>query len=145
MTAAIVDTSAVLALLDQDHPAHPRLAALVREQPWELVLTPLVVAEADYMLVTRLGVAAARAFGADVAAGAYTLGPWSARDHAAATQVSAQHHDYVGVTDAANVVLAARYRTTRVLTFDHRHFRMLRPMVGGDAFTLLPDDWADYN
>jgi uncharacterized protein len=143
VTAAIVDTSAVLALLDQDHPAHPQLAALVRDEPWELVLTPLVVAEADYMLVTRLGDAAARAFGADVAAGAYTLGPWSASDHAAATQVSAQHHDYVGVTDAANVVLAARYQTTRMLTFDQRHFRMLRPMVGGDAFTLLPDDWTD--
>ena len=141
MTAAVVDTSAVLALLDQDHPAHPQLAALVRDQPWELVLTPLVVAEADYMLVTRLGVAAARAFGADVAAGAYTLGPWSVSDHAAATQVGAEHHDYVGITDAANVVLAARHQTTLMLTFDQRHFRMLPPMVGGDAFTLLPDDW----
>lgn len=141
MTAAVVDTSAVLALLDQDHPVHERLAALVRDEPWELMLTPLVVAEADYMVMTRLGVAAARAFTADVAAGAYTLGTWSARDHAAAAQVSAGHHDYVGITDAANVVLAARQQTTLMMTFDQRHFRALRPMVGGEAFTLLPDDW----
>lgn len=140
MTTAVVDTSAILAIFDQDHRDHSRLADLVRAEPWDLVLSPLVVAETDYMLMTRLGVAAARDFAADVAAGAYTLAAWEPRDHVATVQIAAAYHDYVGVTDAANVVLAARHGTTQMLTFDHRHFRMLRPLTGGDAFTLLPED-----
>jgi uncharacterized protein len=47
---------------------------------------------------------------------------------------------YVGVADASNVVLADRYRTTRLLTLDQRHFRVLRPLWGAEAFTLLPFD-----
>lgn len=101
----------------------------------------MVIAEADYMVLTRLGVAAVRSFSADVSAGAYTLASWSAADHAAATRVSAAQHEYVGITDAANVVLAARHQTILMLTFDHRHFRVLRPLTGGKAFRLLPDDW----
>ena len=45
----------------------------------------------------------------------------------------------IGVTDASLVVLAARYRTTRLLTFDERHFRAIKPLHG-EAFTLLPAD-----
>ena len=33
--------------------------------------------------------------------------------------------------------LADRYRTKRVLTLDHRHFGVVRPLSGG-RFTLLP-------
>jgi predicted nucleic acid-binding protein len=35
------------------------------------------------------------------------------------------------------VVLAQRYRTDRLLTLDHRHFRVLRTQAG-KPFTLLP-------
>jgi hypothetical protein len=40
----------------------------------------------------------------------------------------------------SNVVLADRYRTTRLLTLDQRHLRVLRPLWGANAFTLLPFD-----
>jgi hypothetical protein len=36
-------------------------------------------------------------------------------------------------------VLAFRYRTRRVLTFDERDFRAISPIQGG-VFTLLPTD-----
>jgi uncharacterized protein len=37
------------------------------------------------------------------------------------------------------VILAQRYRTDRLLTLDHRHFRVLRTRTG-QPFTLLPAD-----
>ena len=43
----------------------------------------------------------------------------------------------IGVTDASNVVLAARYRTRTIVTLDHRYFDVLRPTTGG-RFTILP-------
>jgi uncharacterized protein len=44
---------------------------------------------------------------------------------------------HIGVTDASISVLAKRYQTTSILTLDHRHFSVIRP-VDGTHFTLLP-------
>ena len=43
----------------------------------------------------------------------------------------------IGVADASLVVLAGRYRTDRLLTLDHRHFRVIRT-TSGKPFTVLP-------
>jgi predicted nucleic acid-binding protein len=147
MTAIIVDTNAVLASLDEAYAEHEAIAAVIASADGLLVVSPMVAAESDYMLFTRLGAAAARQFAADVAAEAYELPEWTAADHSAALDVINRNSDpnpddsnYIGIADAANVVLADRYRTTRVLTLDQRHFRRLRPLWGADHFTLLPYD-----
>jgi uncharacterized protein len=141
--ALVVDTSAVLASLDEAYAEHQAIAAVLAAEAGPLVISPMVVAEADYMLYSRLGASAARRFAADVAAEAYELSDWTAGDHAVALAVINQTSDdsnYIGVTDAANVVVADRYRTTRLLTLDQRHFRRLRPLWGADYFTILPYD-----
>lgn len=46
---------------------------------------------------------------------------------------------HIGIADASIVVLAAKYGTTRVLTFDERHFLAMRPLHAA-AFTILPAD-----
>jgi predicted nucleic acid-binding protein len=43
------------------------------------------------------------------------------------------------VADASMVVLAQRYSTRTIATFDDRHFRSVAPLSGG-AFELLPAD-----
>jgi hypothetical protein len=138
----IVDTSAVLALYDEDQAGHAEVAAIVGATSALLVLSLMVVAEADYMLYTRLGAKAARVFAGDVVSEAFELADWTASDHASAASVIDRFggSDYIGITDAANVVLADRYRTTKLLTLDQRHFRVLRPIWGVDRFTLLPYD-----
>lgn len=143
MTATIVDTSAILALLDEAYPEHSAIAATVAETDGPLVVSPMITAEADYMLHARLGVAAAQRFAADVASEAYELAGWTASDHAAALDITrrfAGDKDYIGIADASNVVLADRYRTALILTLDQRHFRRLRPLWGAGHFTVLPYD-----
>jgi uncharacterized protein len=143
MTAIIVDTSAVLASLDEAYAEHKAIAEVVAAADGPLVVSPMVAAESDYMLYTRLGAAAARQFAADVAAEAYELPEWTATDHAAALDVINRNSDdsnYIGIADAANVVLADRYRTTQLLTLDQRHFRRLQPLWGVGHFSLLPYD-----
>jgi uncharacterized protein len=143
MTALVVDTSAILASLDEAYAEHEAVATALASAAGPLVVSAMVVAEADYMLYTRLGAAAARQFAADVAAEAYELPEWTSAEHAAALDVinrNSDDSDYIGIADAANVVLADRYRTTRLLTLDQRHFRRLRPLWGADYFTLLPYD-----
>jgi predicted nucleic acid-binding protein len=143
VTAIIVDTSAVVASLDEAYAEHKDIAAILAAGDGPLVVSPMVVAEADYILCSRLGAAAARRFNSDVAAEAYELPEWTAGDHTAALDVISRNSDdsnYIGVADASNVVLADRYRTTKLLTLDERHFRRLRPLWGADHFTLLPYD-----
>jgi predicted nucleic acid-binding protein len=143
MTAIIVDTSAVLASLDEAYAEHAAIARTLARHDGPLVVSPLVAAEADYMLHTRLGAAAARQFAADIAAEAYEMPVWTASDHAEALEITSRESgddNYIGMADAANVVLADRYRTTQVLTLDQRHFRRLRPLWGADHFSLLPYD-----
>ena len=143
MTAIIVDTSAILAIFDEAYREHSQIAKILAETTASLVVSPLVVAEADYMLQSRLGNAAARRFASDIASEAYELAEWSAADHANALAVMDRYgdtNDYIGVADAANVVLADTYHTTQIMTLDQRHFRALRPMWGADYFTILPYD-----
>jgi uncharacterized protein len=143
MKVIIVDTSAVLASLDEAYAEHKAIAEVIAAADGPLVISPMVAAESDYMLCTRLGAAAARQFAADVAAEAYELPEWTAADHASALEVINGNSDgsnYIGIADAANVVLADRYRTTRLLTLDQRHFRRLRPLWGAGHFSLLPYD-----
>lgn len=139
--AVIVDTSAIVAAFDETHPAHTGVARVITDSSRLLVVSAMIVAEADYMLMSRLGTDAALRFAADVASEAYELAEWTAADHAQALDVCTRHpggKDYLGVADASNAVLADRYRTTDILTLDQRHFRALRPLWGPDHFTLLP-------
>lgn len=143
MTATIVDTSAILAVLDEAYDEHGAIAHMVTAPPGQLIVSPMITAEADYMLQARLGAAAAQRFAADVVSEAYELAEWAVSDHATALEITRRFgvgKDYVGIADASNVVLADRYRTTRILTLDQRHFRRLRPLWGEDHFTLLPYD-----
>jgi hypothetical protein len=43
----------------------------------------------------------------------------------------------IGLADSSIAVLAARYRTRIIVTLDHRHFDVVRPLTGG-RFTVLP-------
>lgn len=144
MVGVIIDSSAVIAVFDESCDEHEAVAAAMEKSEGPLVVSPLVVAELDFMLSKKLGRRAAEKFNDDVVLGAYELASWTAADHAEALQVARAFNgdDYVGVTDAANVVLADRYRTSKIMTLDQRHFRQLQPIWGPDHFTLVPFDAA---
>lgn len=137
----VVDTSGVLAAKDEAHPEHQAVAAVIGETTEDLLLSPFVVAECDYMLSRRLGIDAAREFLDEVARDAFQLVDFDSGDVATANGIIDRYGDLnIGVTDASLVVIAARYQTTRVLTFDHRHFRPIAPLWGASAFCVLPSD-----
>lgn len=135
---ALVDAAPIVAASDRRDPRRPDAQRALEDEPGPLLLSPFVAAEVDYLLHTRLGAHAARAFLRDVADGAYTLASVSAQDVAAVRDLHAQYDDLApGLADLSLVVLAARYGTRRLITFDHRHFRVIQPLQGG-SFELLP-------
>ncbi len=137
-TVIIADTSALLALFNRLDRAHEAVAAFVATTNESLAVSPFVVAELDYLVATRLGVAAELATLRELAGGAYDLPAITTDELRDCAGVVERFHDQaIGVTDASLVVLAKRYKTKSILTLDHRHFNVLRPLDGG-RFTLLP-------
>lgn len=134
----IVDTSVLLAWFNSDDEAHPAASSVIAEATEELVVSPYVVAEVDYLVATRFGVQAELAVLRELSSGAWTLPHMAGDDVAAAARVVERYRDQsVGVADASLVVLAARYRTRTVATLHRRRFSVLRPLDGG-RFRILP-------
>jgi predicted nucleic acid-binding protein len=136
----IVDTSGLVAAYGRDQARGDEVREVLRGEPGPLVLSPLVLAELDYLVTSRLGMAAELTLLDDVAGGAYRLAEFGLADVAQARSVIARYADLrIGLADASVAVLAARHMTTRVLTLDQRHFRAMEPLQGG-SFTILPAD-----
>jgi uncharacterized protein len=134
----IADTSGLLAFFNRDEPDHARVAAEVEAATEPLVVSPYVVAELDYLVATRLGIAAELTILDELAGGAYHLAAFGLAELARARAVVKRHQDQqIGVADASIVVLADLHRTREVLTLDRRHFDVLRPLSGG-RFRLRP-------
>lgn len=134
----IADTSGLLAMFNTREPRHVDVRGAVEDQDQALVVSPYVLAELDYLLATRLGVSAELTVLAELAAGAYQLDHLDERDlQRCATVIDRYRDQAIGIADASIVVMAERHRTRTVLTLDHRHFDVLRPLDGG-RFRLLP-------
>ena len=134
----IVDTSALLAFFDTDEPDHDAVSRIIDAATEPLVVSPYVVAELDYLVGPRLGVAAELAVLTELAGGAWDLAAFGTEDLAEATSVVEHYADQsIGVADASNVVLAARHQTRIIVTLDRRHFEVVRPL-DGSRFAILP-------
>lgn len=136
----VVHAAPIVAVADRRDPMRSRIERLLRDEVGELVVPAPVTAEVDYLLGRRLGRTARLGFLQDVAAGRFTVACLDAADHAIVMDLERRYAGVnAGLSDLGTVVLAERYGTRRILTFDERHFRALRPLRGG-RFTVLPAD-----
>jgi predicted nucleic acid-binding protein len=134
----IVDTSFLLAFLDSDEPANPAVARAVETAEGPFVLSPYVVAEIDYLVLSRLGVDAELALLRQLGGGEWDLATFTAIDFAAAADIVEKYRDQsIGITDASLVALADRLKTRTIATLDRRHFTVLRNRAG-QPFRLIP-------
>ena len=134
----VADTSGLLAYFNDREPTHESVAAIVAAERDPLIISPYVVAELDYLVATRIGIDAELAVLAELSAGGYELACFDAAElHDIADVIERYRDQEIGAADASIVTLAARHATRTILTLDHRHFDLLRPMSGG-RFTIVP-------
>jgi predicted nucleic acid-binding protein len=134
----VCDTSGLVAYFDASDAHHADVSASIEADPGPFVVSPYVLAELDYLLATRRGVREELAALTELSGGAWDLPACDAADIRRAQNVIDRYQDQnIGLADASLVVLAARYRTDRLLTLDYRHFRVIRT-VNGKPFTVLP-------
>jgi uncharacterized protein len=138
----IVDAAPLVALGDSRDRLHAEVGEVLRAESGELIVPAPVSAEADYLIRRRGTAAADRAFLRDVAAGRFRVEGLTADEHGAVARLDEQYADLdLGLADLSMVILAHRFRTRRLLTFDERDFRAVTPLAGG-SFALLPRDNA---
>ena len=101
------------------------------------ITTDFVLAEADYLILKRLGRRAQKSFVDQVESGAILRELVTTEDSSLTGQLIAQFEDQdFGVTDATLAALATRLRLP-VLTLDRRHFSIF-PGPSGQGLELLP-------
>ena len=136
----ILDSSGLLAAIDEKQEDHIAARESLESARGPLLISPFVLAELDYMILTRMGQERELALLGEVARGAYRLEYFSEEDVAEAIEIVERYADLrLGLADASSVVLANRHGTLEVLTLDERQFRALRG-PGGRQFRLLPAD-----
>ncbi len=138
--SVVIDAAPLVAFGDANDPQFARVDELLRNLGGPLIIPAPVTAEVDYLLGQRVGRGPQRRFIADLAAGRFTVACLEREDYATIGELDARYADLeLGLADCALVVIANRYRTDRIMSFDERHFRAVSPLQGG-AFTILPGD-----
>lgn len=136
----LLDTSGLLAALDESQRNHVECAEALNKASPPLLLSPFILAELDYLLARHIGQNAQIALLDEVARNAYQLEPFTAVDVARAKEILVKYSDLeIGLADASLVVLAERHAVNEILTLDQRHFRAMR-FEGRRRFKLLPFD-----
>lgn len=134
----VCDTSGLIAYFDASDASHRDVSAVVDADDGPFIVSPYVVAEVDYLLATRRGVAEELAALRELAGGAWELASFGSGDLRRAADIVDRYADQdIGIADASLVVVASRHRTDRLLTLDRRHFRVVRTL-SGKPFALLP-------
>jgi predicted nucleic acid-binding protein len=136
----IADTGPLYAHADRRDPDFAAVLETIDQEQGDIVVSAFAAAEVDDLLLRDFGVDVEASFVADLASGAFRLESLTRRELAEAHRQVLRYRDLeLGLADASLVVLAGRFATTRLLTFDERHFRTVEPLQGGH-FTLLPKD-----
>lgn len=137
----IVDSAPLVALADRRDPNKASVQAILELEIGPIVMSMAVAAEVDHLLRRRAGPGPRRAFLRDIAAGRFRVECLADDDWGQVAELEARYADLApGLADLSLVLLASRHGTTRILTFDHRDFRVLRPLSGAPAFELLPSE-----
>jgi hypothetical protein len=136
----VLDAAPLVALADERDPRRVEILELLSASKGDLFIPAPVTAEIDYLLGRRFGPPARRAFLEDLRARRYETPGLDARDYEIALELDRHYADQnLGLADLSVAVIAQKLETRRILTFDERHFRVVRPLQGG-VFTLLPAD-----
>lgn len=136
----IVDTGGLLSVLDDNQDDHELFLEAVRSARGPLLVSPLVLAELDHLVLDRYGRQAELAAIEEVEA-AYQVEQIGDGDLARARALLTRYADLstFDLADASCVVLAERQGCFDILTTDQRDFRAV---VGHDGqyFRILPYD-----
>lgn len=138
----IADTGALYAAFDRADAHHVQVSRYLRTVDRKPIVSPLVLAELDHLVLVRFGESARAEVMAELA-DTMMVATFTHAMFVASAEVATRHGGLpLGLTDATLMVLAREYGSRDLLTTDQRHFRAVRPLLGGKdaSYRLLPFD-----
>jgi predicted nucleic acid-binding protein len=128
----------IVAATDRNDSHHEACAKLLEETDGALVTSPMVIAEAAYLINRELGPAVEQALYTAIVDDTLIVESLTHADWGRIRDLVGQYSDLpLGGTDASLVALAERFEVDRVATLDRRHFIVVRPSHV-PALSLLP-------
>lgn len=136
--AALVDTSFLFALTNQNDKSHAACVTAAQNIRTRLIVPVTVLPEIAYLLDSRLGHHIMRQFVKQMVNPGWIVEPLNNADLVRAGQLLEKYADNrLDFVDATIIAVAERLNVKRVLTLDRRHFRVIRPSHA-PLFELLP-------
>ena len=134
--ATLVDTGILYALADEDDAWHERAVEWLDGYADVLAAPVTVLPEVCYLLSTRLGARAERAFVESLARSELAVESLEPKDLDRTARLLADRPE-LGFVDASVIAVAERLGIRRLATTDRRHFGGIR-LLRGHRFELLP-------
>jgi predicted nucleic acid-binding protein len=134
----VVDTGAIVALIDRSDRHHRALRDLYQQDPSAWVLPWAILPEVDYRVGAHLGARVQEAFVADLADGTFSVAWGEESDLDEAQRLSERYPKLrIGLVDAVVIATATRLKARAIATLDLRHFAAIA--IPGNP-RLLPRD-----
>jgi uncharacterized protein len=119
----VVDTGAMLALIDADDRHHGAVRAVYEADPETWVLPWAILPEVEYLLMAHVSQRAQEAFLADLASGLYEVEWGDEGDLARARELCTRYRSLrLGLVDGVVAAVAERLGAEAIATLDVRHF-----------------------
>lgn len=134
---ALLDTGVLLAALAKNDDLHELCALAIEEEP-DLLLPEVVLPELAYLVLRDMDYPTWVGFLREVADGVLPVLATTPVDLARAAQIMERYADArIDFVDSVLVAFAERLNIRRILTVDHRHFRIVRPKHC-PSFDIIP-------
>jgi len=138
--ALVADSGALYALYDKRDRNHRAVREALQAEDGPILIPAALLAEIDYLLRKRIGIAAEQRFLEGIEKGAFTVESFTVEDANFCRKLLAQYEDMdLGLADASVIATAERLGIRTILTVDERDFRAVRTSKG-ESFVLLPAD-----
>jgi uncharacterized protein len=126
MSTLILDPGGLLSLLDAGDREHTRTRHIANQfHDW--LISSAILAEIDYMLMSRVGTTASMAFLQGLSDGDYLIETYLPQDIRYTLDKSSQYKALsLGLADCAVMALSERLHVPTILTFDN-HFNIVKP------------------
>jgi predicted nucleic acid-binding protein len=134
---AIIDTSAIVGLVDKSCQQHGRISDIVNKTDLKLIVPSPVIPEACYMLSKKFGFVIEIRFLEEIISVNLQIEILKFSDILRIVEILKKYKSLnIGFVDGSIVAIAERLKINQILTLDNKHFGAMIP-VGFDYFDIL--------
>ena len=133
----LIDTSAVISMIDKSHHLHKKIKELVLMDNNLYIIPSTVIVEVCQLLKYRFGSSVEISFLNEILKTIFLMEPVKFEDINRILEILKKYEDLnIGYVDSSIVTIAERLKINKILTLDKKHFTIVIPN-GFEYFDIL--------